>query len=253
MNLRIFEADLHIHTCLSPCGELEMTPSKVVQTCKEKGIDIIAICDHNSAENVEWVQKAAEKYDIYVLPGMEITTSEEVHILAFFDTCDQVMTLQNYVYSNLLPGENNDDLFGMQVVANEKDEVEKIVHKLLIGGTTISLNQAIEKIHSLKGLAVPAHIDRENFSILAQLGFIPDEFNADALELSFRGEINEILQITGVRGFPIIRSSDAHQLSDIGRITTSMCIETVSMDELKKAFMRESGRFIESNDNQRKD
>lgn len=253
MSVKKFDADLHIHTCLSPCGELEMTPNKVIQTCKEKGIDIIAICDHNSAENVPWVQKAAENNHIHVLPGMEITTSEEVHLLALFDNLDNVMHLQDFLYPHLLPGENDDDLFGIQVVANEKDEVEKIVHKLLIGGTGISLKQAIEKIHSLHGLAVPAHIDRESFSVLAQLGFIPDDLDADALEVSFRGKIDEILPIPGVRRFPILRSSDAHQLSAIGRITSSIFIESVSVDELKKAFMRQSGRFIESNNNLRKD
>jgi len=245
MSVKRFCIDLHIHTCLSPCGELEMTPDSVVKKCIEKKIDVIAVCDHNSAENVKWIQKAALNSELIVLPGMEITTSEEVHILALFDSIDKVMNLQDYIYSNLLPGENDNDLFGMQVVANEKNEVEKIVHKLLIGGTTISLNKAIKKIHSLNGLAIPAHIDRESFSIIAQLGFIPDDMNADAVEVSYRADVDEILKIPGVKRFPIIRSSDAHQLSEIGRVTTVIYIENVSVDEFKMAFSNEKGRRLE--------
>jgi len=245
MNLKRFCTDIHIHTCLSPCGELEMTPDAVVKTCINKGIDIIAICDHNSAENVKWVQKAAEKCNLIVLAGMEITTSEEIHILAIFDSNDQVMVLQDYVYTHLLPGQNNDDLFGIQVVANEKNEVEKIVHKMLIGATTISLNKIIKKIHSLKGLAIPAHIDRENFSIIAQLGFIPDELNADAVEISYKADCNEILNIPGIKKYPIIRSSDAHRLSEIGRMTSDIYLEDVSMNEFKRAFSHKNGRRVE--------
>ncbi|MFO7889090.1 MAG: PHP-associated domain-containing protein [bacterium] len=227
-----------------------MTPYNIVQECRAKEIDLIAVCDHNSAENVQWVQKVAEKFNISILPGMEITTSEEVHLLAFFDSIEKVMELQDFVYSHLLPGENDDDIFGMQVVANDKDEVEKIVHKLLIGGTNISLNKATEKIHSLNGLAVPAHIDRESFSVLAQLGFIPDDMDADALEISFRGQTNKILSIPGVKKFSILRSSDAHQLSDIGRATTSIFIDTVSINEFKKAFNCKDGRYVDSFDKQ---
>lgn len=245
MSVKKFCIDLHIHTCLSPCGELEMTPDSVVKKCIEKEIDVIAVCDHNSAENVKWVQKAALNSKLIVLPGMEITTSEEVHILAIFDSIDKVMNLQDYVYSNLIPGMNDDDLFGMQVVANEKNEVEKIVHKLLIGGTTIPLNKAIEKIHSSYGLAIPAHIDRESFSIIAQLGFIPDDMNADAVEVSLMADIDEILKIPGVKRFPIIRSSDAHRLSEIGKGTTSIYIEDVLVDEFKMAFADENGRRLE--------
>ena len=149
--LRAIRADLHVHTCLSPCGELEMTPTAIVHACLEKGIDIIAICDHNSAENVPGVKKAAEKTRLTVLPGMEVTTEEEVHVLAIFDQVEQSLSLQEEVYNHLLPGENDEDLFGLQVVANELDEVETILNKLLIGGTNLSLDTLVERIHGLGG------------------------------------------------------------------------------------------------------
>jgi len=249
MSIKKFCADLHIHTCLSPCGELEMTPYNIAQKCNEKGIDVIAVCDHNSAENVKWVQKAAEKFNVTVLPGMEITTSEEVHLIALFDNNESVMHLQEFVYSHLLPGENDDDLFGMQVVANDKNEVEKIVHKLLIGGTTITLNQAIEKIHYLHGLAIPAHIDRESFSILAQLGFIPNDMDADAVEISYKADLETMLTVPGVDKFIIVISSDAHQLSEIGRGTISLFLEHIFVNEFKKAFEGKEGRYIRYDNN----
>ena len=142
-----------------------MTPQSIVRVCQENKVDMIAICDHNSAENVKSVQRAAEGTGLSVLAGMEITTEEEVHLLAIFDDEAHVTRLQTIIYEHLLPGENDEDLFGMQVVANERDEVESIVNKLLIGGTTLSLEEAVEKIHELGGLAVPSHIDRESFSL----------------------------------------------------------------------------------------
>ncbi len=244
MSVKKFCADLHIHTCLSPCGELEMTPYNIVKKCIEKEIDVIAVCDHNTAENVHWVQKVAENFNLEVLPGMEITTSEEVHLLAIFDNNENVMGLQEFVYAHLLPGENDDDLFGMQVVANDKNEVEKIVHKLLIGGTKISLNQAIEKIHSLQGIAIPAHIDRNSFSMLAQLGFIPDDMSADAVEISSTADMNTMLTVSGIDRFTVLRSSDAHQLSEIGRATVSLFLEQIRINEFKKAFTGIEGRYV---------
>jgi len=244
MNFSQVRADLHIHTCLSPCGELEMTPTAIVQTCLKKELEIIAICDHNTAGNVVGVQKAAEGSSLTVLAGMEISTSEEVHVMAIFDHADQSAKMQEIVYTHLIPGENNDDLFGMQVIANEKDEVESIEKRLLIGGTTLSLDQVIDLVHENGGLAVPSHIDRESYSLLGQLGMIPSNLAADALDVSWRGDLSTLMKIPGVDRFPIVRSSDAHRLNEIGRMTVTLHIAEKSIAEIQKAFAGLEGRQI---------
>lgn len=240
-----FRADLHIHTCLSPCGELEMTPQTIVKACLEKKLDVIAICDHNSAENVLAVTKVAESTDLKVLPGMEITTVEEVHVLAIFDQWDQVLKLQEDVYSHLLSGENDEDLFGIQVVANELDEVEKIIDKLLIGGTTISLDVLVEKIHHLGGLAISSHVDRQGFSIVGQLGMIPEYLPLDALEISPASSVDHVRQTCmGAEHFPLITASDAHRLDEIGRTCTCFYVESPSVDEFRKALRGKDHRMV---------
>ena len=242
MTLRRIRADLHIHTCLSPCGELEMTPTSIVLTSCEKGLDVIAICDHNTAENVIGVQRAAKRSDLTVMAGMEVATAEEVHILGIFDTAEQALTLQGKIYGHLLPGKNDEDLFGIQVIANEFDEVDGIEERMLIGGTTLPLEDVIDAIHAFGGLAIPSHIDRESYSLIGQLGIVPDDLNADALEISARGDVNVMRAIPGTDRFSFITSSDAHRLNEIGQAYTDFYIEEVNINEMKKALNQEEER-----------
>lgn len=240
--LRNYKADLHIHTCLSPCTELEMSPAAIAKQAKKKEIDILGICDHNSAENVPAVIKAARKFKIWVLPGIEVTSQEEVHILALFDETDSAFKLQEIVYDNL-PGENDEEAFGMQVVVNEKSEVLRFNKKLLIGASTLSLEEVIQWIHHFDGLAVAAHIDREGFSLIGQLGFIPEGLELDALEIS-----PSISHPTAEKQFkphfPLICSSDAHFPKDIGKGFTLFHIEEGSIKEIKKALLNREERKI---------
>ena len=243
--MNIYRTDLHVHTCLSPCGELEMTPKAIIQTCREKEIQVIGISDHNSAENIPGVRKAAQGMNITVLAGMEVTTSEEVHILAIFDNEKQAYQLQDVVYAHLLPGKNDEDLFGIQVVSNELDEVESVVDKLLIGGTTITLNDVIDTIHQFGGLAIASHIDRESYSLLGQLGMIPDGLKVDALEVSSRSTIDEIRQtVSGADDYPLITSSDSHHLDDIGQAITTFFLDKPTVVEIRMAFQNKEGRKI---------
>ena len=181
--LRPFKADLHIHTCLSPCTELDMSPKRILFSAKKKEIDILGICDHNSTENSLALMNAAKNMNINIFPGMEVSTLEEVHVLALFDDIENTIKLQEFVYKNL-PGENNEEAFGMQVILNEKEEVLGFNNKLLIGATTIPLNEVVQLIHSLDGITIASHIDRESFSIIGQLGFVPENLELDALEIS---------------------------------------------------------------------
>ncbi|MCF8146439.1 MAG: PHP domain-containing protein [Deltaproteobacteria bacterium] len=246
ISLRVLLADLHIHTCLSPCATLDMTPCKIVKAALKKRLDIIGITDHNSAENTAAVMAAARGTGLTVIPGMEITTSEEVHIIGLFEDIDGALAMQTLVYDRLQPGENDEDLFGMQVVANEFDEVEGMNTRLLIGATRMHIDQVIDGIHHMKGLAVAAHIDREAFSVLGQLGFIPEYLNLDALEISRRMTLGQGRRLfSHIEGFPFITSSDAHDLEDIGTRPTAFRMAGSELPELGYALKGTGGRGIE--------
>ncbi len=234
---RLVKIDLHIHTCLSPCASLDMTPRKIVAEACRKGLEIIAITDHNSVENARAVMKSARKCDLTVIPGIEVTTSEEVHVVGLFEEIGQAREMQSLVYENLQEGTNDEDLFGLQVVANELDEVEKMNHRLLIGATALPVHEVVNAIHDLNGLAVAAHIDRERFGIIGQLGFIPDDLELDAVEISWRVSPEEARsRFQGYERFAFIHSSDAHDLEEIGKGATHLLTGGPHIDDLKRAF-----------------
>ncbi len=240
--LRELKTDFHIHTCLSPCAELEMSPLAIIQQAKIKELDIIAICDHNSAENIPALKQAADDYDICLLPGMEVTSIEEVHILALFDAIESALQLQEIVYANL-SGKNDEDAFGMQVIVNVHGEVLGFNKKLLIGASNLTVDETVRTIHSLNGLAIAAHIDRDSFSLISQLGFVPEELELDALEISPLISYNSALKKYNPR-LPLTNSSDAHNLKDIGKTYTTLYIEKGTVSEIKKAFLQKEGRKI---------
>ena len=240
--LSLFKADLHIHTCLSPCTELDMSPKGILFSAQKKEIDIIGICDHNSSENSLAVIDAAKKMNIYVIPGMEVTSQEEVHVVALFDGRESALKLQECVYENL-PGENDEEAFGLQVVMNEKEEVQGLNNKLLIGATTIPLEEIIRIIHSFDGIAIASHIDRESFSIIGQLGFIPEDLELDALEISPHITFEEAKKRYPYN-YPITCSSDAHYPDDIGKSFTSFLLKDGTVAEIRKALKNEDGRKL---------
>ena len=240
--LRNYRADLHIHTCLSPCADLYMSPQAIARQAKHREIDILGICDHNSAENVPALMQAADQYSIRVLPGMEVTSQEEVHILALFDNLEPALALQEIVYSHL-PGENDEEAFGMQVVVNAGGEVLHFNTKLLIGASTLSIEEVATHIKALDGLAIASHIDREGFSLIGQLGFVPDHLEIDALEISPRTTFAEAGERFQPR-LPLTSASDAHYLDDIGTGYTTFYIEDRTTREIKKALRGEDGRKI---------
>lgn len=244
--LRRFKADLHIHTCLSPCAELEMSPRTIVTTAIKKEIDIIAITDHNSAENVIAARKAAKNTGLTVLAGMEMTTSEEAHILALFDDLESISKLQEIVYSNLMPGVNDEKRFGEQIVVNEKDEVLDFNKRLLIAATDLSVYSAVNTIHSLGGLAIASHVDKDVFSIISQLGFIPDNLKFNALEMSVHIDRKQADALFALyNSYPWISSSDAHYLADIGKRTTTFIMNEPTTADMASALNNIGGRRVE--------
>ena len=235
--MRKVRSDLHLHTCLSPCAETEMQATAIVKQAKKVGLDMIGICDHNSAENVAAVLKAGVREGLPVIPGMEITSREEVHILGLFNTEQDLMHLQDMVYEHL-SGENYEDTFGPQTVVDEWDRVVGTNRRLLIGATTLTVEQIVKAIHQRAGLAIASHVDRERFSLIGQLGFIPKGLELDALEVSIPSSIRQEYD------YPVVTFSDAHFLEDIGKSYTHFMIEDVSVEEIRKALRYEMGRRI---------
>ncbi len=242
--LKRFKADLHIHTCLSPCGEVEMSPRRIVEQAKLNGLDMIGICDHNSVENVACTKKVGEKEELAVIGGIEVTSQEEVHILALFDEDKDLFELADLIYKNL-PGVNDERVFGEQIVVNEDDEVLGFNKRLLIGATVLPLHQIVDRIHSLNGLAIAAHIDRESFGIIGQLGFIPEGLELDGLEVSPRLSLKKAqLEFGEAFDFPLVTFSDAHTLEDVGKSFTCLLMEEPNTKEIRKALLGEYGRKV---------
>jgi PHP family Zn ribbon phosphoesterase len=243
--LNPFQADLHMHTCLSPCAEIDMTPREIVSVSLEKGLDLIAITDHNSAENVGAARKAAEGTGLVVLAGMEVTSSEEVHIIALFESPDEAGAFQEIVHRNLPTGENDERLYGHQIIVNEHNEVMGFNRRLLIGATHLTAHSLLDFIRSLGGLSIASHVDRQAFSVISQLGFIPDDLCFDALELSPRVSRSQAeTAFQGLRRFPWVSFSDAHHVKDIGTRTTTFTMKEPSLGEMRQALMNADGRAI---------
>jgi len=242
--LKKFRADLHIHSCLSPCSDWAMSPKKIIQQCLSAGLDLIGICDHNSAENAGAAMREGRSRGLAVLPGMEVCSREEVHILALFDRLDPALEMQDYVYANL-PGENNAEVFGFQVVANEDDEVIGENPRLLIGATGLRLHEIVDKTHELDGVSISCHVDRPGYGIINQLGFIPEDLDLDGLEVSHRIKLETAARaVPGIGSFACITASDAHYPDDIGKASTVFEMAAPTLAEIRLALLGKDGRRI---------
>ena len=237
-------ADIHIHTCLSPCSEWEMSPKNIIATSLNAGLDLIAICDHNSAENAAAAMREGAKHGLQVLPGIEICSREEVHILTIFEKIEDTLAMQEYVYANL-PGENQPEVFGYQVVTNEKDEVLAENPRLLIGATQVNLHDIVEKARDIGGLCIASHVDRLAFGLIGQLGFIPKDLMLDGVEVSHRVPLAKAQEnVTGIDEFSCITASDAHFLNDIGKASTVFIMAEPTVAEIRMALSTTDGRKI---------
>lgn len=245
VELSVYKLDLHIHTVLSPCTDLaEMTPAAIVEKAEQQRLDMIGICDHNSARNAAAVMRAAAKTRLTVIAGLEISSAEEVHILGLFPSADAALEMQDEVYGRL-PGENDEEAFGYQVVVDEHDMVEDMDQRLLIGATTLSAARVVDLVHDLGGLAVASHVDKGTFSVFSQLGFIPPDLKLDALEISARTDWNRArARFSQCKDFALVRSSDAHALDQIGRVFTRARMASPEFDELRQALSGVNGRQI---------
>lgn len=226
--------DLHIHSCLSPCANLEMSPSEIVRKAKAAGMDAIAITDHQSARNAPAVFECARREGLFCLAGLEVCTSEEVHTLALFDTVEAAMDMTDWVYAALPKRVNDPDVFGDQPVVTADDEIVEMEWRILAMACRKSIPEVSAKCRELGGLYIAAHIDRSSFSVCSQLGAVPVDGSFDAVELSRTADEGAWLARAG--SLAATRSSDAHNLDDVARVWSEADIPEFTVAALKKAF-----------------
>ncbi len=242
--MRWFRADLHVHTVLSPCAAVEMTPRNIVRHAQAAGIDIVAITDHNAGDNVAAALRAATGTTVAVLPGMELQTREEVHLLALFGKMREFVKWCEFVLPHRSPLRNDENRFGPQFVVDETDELIRIEEAMLLASTDLSLEEAVAQIDTLGGIAIAAHVDRPMFSCLTQLGFIPPDLGLAAVEVSRNTRVESAREkLPRIGDLPIITSSDAHTIEDlISGPKTMFLAETPTLAEIRQALAGEEGR-----------
>lgn len=243
--MKEYRADLHVHTVLSPCGDVEMSPENILVTARSKNIDILGITDHNHTGNAWLIKEMAEEFQMLVLPGAEVTTLEEVHCLVFFSSQEALVEFQHFLSGQMIRIPNRPEVLGYQILVGRGKRVIDEVQYYLGASVDASVEEVAEMAHSLGGIFIPAHIDRHKNSLYSQLGFIPSGLPFDAVEVSWRTTLDAFtVSHPEVRGLRTVRSSDAHFLSDIGRITSVFLLEELTCDEVWMAFRGENGRKI---------
>ncbi|MFA7691548.1 MAG: PHP domain-containing protein [Candidatus Hydrogenedentales bacterium] len=243
--MRVIAADLHIHSALSPCADKDITPETIVYAAVAAELDVIALCDHNSAGNGAAVQEAAQDFAgpyLQVLVGMEITTAEEVHVLGLFPDAQQAQAASAEVAQHLPLVGAAGDPYGEQLLLDAKGNRCGTVDRMLSFATDLDLNQTAALIRRYGGLVIPAHFDRPSFSITSQLGLLPENLRFDALEITSLGYEEGRHRPYLDEGHALIMSSDAHYLNDVGRARCYFEVEEPSFGEIKRAFRREAGR-----------
>ena len=223
--------DLHIHSALSPCAENEMTPNNIVNMAYIKGLDIIAVTDHNSALNCEAVLKCAKTRGIVAVPGMEIETREEVHMVCFFPGLEEVIKMHEIVGNALPKIENREDIFGQQLIMDEDDNVIANYKQMLLTAADLSVDEVFEIVNNLRGVVVPAHVDRDSYSIISNLGAVPEYLDIKYLEVSKDCMVSSFLDKNPYLSvYSFLKSSDAHNLGQILERESTIELEEISLE-----------------------
>jgi PHP family Zn ribbon phosphoesterase len=242
--MKKFRADLHVHTVLSPCADVEMIPPLIVQTALEKNIDLIAITDHNASANVWAVQKAAEGTQLTVLPGMEVQSREDVHLLTLFETLEELKVWQTEVDEVLPDLPNQSAFFGEQFLVDETGEFIRSEDRLLSTSIRFSIDEIFEHVDVLGGIVIPAHVERTSYGLFPTLGLISDNWNVLALEISHHTSPERAARLFPALGqHPLIQSGDVHQLDGfLG--STIFTLASPSLMEIRMAFQNIDGREV---------
>lgn len=241
--MRIVRADLHIHTVLSPCADLDMSPDVIVDRAKERQLDLIGITDHNSTHNCQAVAEYAAREGIAVLSGCEVNTSEEIHVLVFFPDFDRLDTFQHYIDQHLPVVENNPEILGFQVIVDADSNILAYEDRYLGVSLDVDIDELSRYVRNLGGIFIPAHVDRPINSLFSQLGFLPEDLFFDALQISKKAD-EQVVRHNYMLSteISIVKFSDAHYPENIGEVYTLFEMQEVSFDEFKKALQRIDGR-----------
>ncbi|MEG1873925.1 MAG: PHP domain-containing protein [Angelakisella sp.] len=233
-----YSYDLHLHSCLSPCAEPEMTPPNIVNMAALKGLNLIALTDHNSARNVAATVRAAAGLPLTVIPGMELCTAEEIHIVCLFPTVAAAEAAGREAERCLPPIDNRPDIFGDQEVRDEQEQLTGTVDRLLINATSLSIDDLPEFMARYGGVCYPAHIDKSSNSILATFGCLPPEPDFAAVEVAHPDRFS--VKEHWLQDRVVITSSDAHRLEDISEPEHFLELERCDFASLA-AVLRRNG------------
>ena len=208
--------DLHLHSCLSPCGDNDMSPYNLANMAKLLGYDIIALTDHNSCENCESVIKLGKEIGLTVVPGMELCTAEEIHNVCLFPTSEKAMAFSRFIKSTMPDVKNKEEIFGEQLIMDTQDGILGKEEILLTVASSVSIDELPELIKEYGGVCYPAHIDRESYSIISALGDFPDSLGVNAFELTPDADEKKWREsYPTLKDKILIRSSDAHYLQNM--------------------------------------
>lgn len=243
--MRTYRADLHIHTVLSPCGDLDMSPVKIVDRAVKLGLDMIAITDHNHTGHCKVTRELGIEKGLKVVYGAEVNTREEVHCLTYFDTDEQLTTFQRYLDDRLPRISNDNFLFGEQIRVDSNEVIIENIEHSLYPAIEEGISEVSAFVHSLGGLFVPAHVDRRSNGLYTQLGMFPDDCQIDAVEI-FRMTSRRDIQAKHpeLKRYQLLKSSDAHYIKDLGRCWSSLEMESCTFDEMRMALHGVEGRRV---------
>ncbi len=231
--------DLHIHTVLSPCGGDDNTPNNVVNMAKLKGLDVIAISDHNTVGNVLACQKIGQKIGLKVLCGMELTCEEEVHVLCLFEQYENAKAFGELVSTRQMKIKNKIEVFGHQQYMDENDSVLKEEENLLLMATDIGVYEISSLVKNFDGIAIPAHIDKEGSGLVKMLGFIDPLMGFDVFEVSKHCQDSFLKDLNLEQNIIILHNSDAHYLEDINEGEEEDNMNFIHIQDLNKnSFLR---------------
>ena len=240
----LYTADLHVHTLLSPCAAVEMTPRHIIWRAVELGIHIVAVTDHNACDNVAAAITAAAGTGVTVIPGMEVETREEVHLLTLFETMAQLKHWECYVNSKRSGRKNDETRFGAQFIVDAEDNLIAVKEEMLLGSINAGVGEVSQTVAELGGITIASHIDRPAYSILSQLGFIPPDSQIAAAEVSRLTPLSEVSRL-GIGAFPVITSSDAHTMEDFAAgPRTGFLLERPVLSEIKLALAARDNRRV---------
>lgn len=242
---RTLRADLHVHTVLSPCAEVEMIPPLIVQRALDLGLEVLAITDHHAADNVSAVVEAAASTGLTVLPGMEVQSREEVHLLCLFDTVSQVGAWQEQVFAALPDRENNEAFFGAQFVVNADGSYRATLKRLLAVSTAFSVEEVVDRVLALGGIVLAAHVDRPSFSLIANLGLVPTGLKIAGIEISRHSDPTAtVRRWPQLAGYGLVVGGDAHRLEEM-TARTMLTVARPAVGEIALALRGQEGRSVQ--------